>query len=105
MAVDRIVGLNLPCKNDVLLLRGHLEGVVGMPPAKHAGQDLNEAGVGLHEVVVDQPSAMHAHLQHSACTHGLVQQSSYTVRSCGSMHTLKACCRNTHSRCALVFTH
>ena len=66
VAVDRVVGLDLPGKNDVLLLRGHLEGVVGMPPAKHARQDFNEAGVGLHEVVVDQPSTMHAHL-HQHC--------------------------------------
>lgn len=62
MAVDRVVGLDLPCKDDVLLLGGHLEGVVGVPASKHAGQDLNEAGVGLHEVVVDQPCTMHPHL-------------------------------------------
>lgn len=73
MAVDRVVGLDLPCKDDVLLLGGHLEGVVGVPASKHAGQDLNEAGVGLHEVVVDQPCTMHPHLHQQ--TFGFLQQS------------------------------
>ena len=68
VAVNRVVGLNLPCKDDVLLLRGQLEGIVGEPAAKHARQDLNEAGVGLHEVVVDQPCTMHPHLQ-PQCMH------------------------------------
>ena len=58
-----VVGLDLPGKDDVLLLGGDLEGEVVELPAKHAWQDLNKAGVGLHEVVVDQPSSMHPHLQ------------------------------------------
>lgn len=61
--MDGVVCLDLPGKDDVLLLRGDLEGVVVPFPAKEAGQDLNEAGVGSHEVVIDQPSTMHTHLQ------------------------------------------
>ncbi len=63
MTVHRIVCLDLPSKDDILLLGGNLEGVVVPLPAKEARQDLNEAGVGSHEIVVDQASAMHAHLQ------------------------------------------
>lgn len=63
MTVHRIVRLDLPSKDDALLLGGNLEGVVVPLSAKEARQDLNEAGVGPHEVVVDQASAVHAHLQ------------------------------------------
>ncbi len=63
MTVHRVVCLDLPSKDNVLLLGGNLEGVVMPLPAKKARQDLNEAGVGSHEVVVDQASAVHAHLQ------------------------------------------
>ena len=63
MTVHRIVCLDLPSEDDVLLLGRNLEGVVVPLPAKEARQDLDEAGVGSHEVVVDQASAMHAHLQ------------------------------------------
>ena len=63
MTVHRIVRLDLPSEDDVLLLGRNLEGVVVPFPAKEAWQDLDEAGVGSHEVVVDQASAMHAHLQ------------------------------------------
>lgn len=63
MAVHWVVCLDLPREDDVLLFGGNLEGEVMELPAKHAGQDLNEARVGLHEVVVYQPSAMHPHLQ------------------------------------------
>ncbi len=63
MTVHRVVCLDLPSKDNVLLLGGNLEGVVMPFPAKEARQDLNEAGVGSHEVVVDQASPVHAHLQ------------------------------------------
>ncbi len=63
MTVHRIVCLDFPSKDDVLLLGGNLEGVVMPLPAKEAWQDLDEAGVGSHEIVVDQASAVHAHLQ------------------------------------------
>ncbi len=63
MTVHRVVCLDLPSKDNVLFLGGNLEGVVMPLPAKKARQDLNEAGVGSHEVVVDQASAVHAHLQ------------------------------------------
>ena len=63
MTVHRIVRLDLPSKDDALLLGGNLEGVVVPFSAKEAWQDLDEAGVGPHEVVVDQASAVHAHLQ------------------------------------------
>ena len=63
MTVHRIVRLDLPSKDDALLLGGNLEGVVVPLSAKEARQDLDEAGVGPHEVVVDQASAVHAHLQ------------------------------------------
>ena len=63
MTVHRIVCLDLPSKDNVLLLGGNLEGVVMPLPAEEARQDLDEAGVGSHEVVVDQASAVHAHLQ------------------------------------------
>ena len=63
MAVNRIVGLDLPGKDNVFLFGGNLEGEVVEAPAKLAWQDLNEAGVGFHEVVVDQTRSMHSHLQ------------------------------------------
>lgn len=63
MTVHRVVCLDLPSKDDILLLGRNLEGVVMPLPAKEARQDLDEAGVGSHEVVVDQASAVHAHLQ------------------------------------------
>lgn len=66
MAVARVVGLNVSRKDNVLLLGRHLEGVVGVPPADHAGQDLNEAGVGPHGVAVDQACAMLPYL-HPHC--------------------------------------
>lgn len=62
MAVDGVVGLDLPGKDDVILLGGDLEGLVMPLPAKQAGQDFHKAGVGAHEVVVDQPCSMHSHL-------------------------------------------
>lgn len=63
MTVHRIVCLDLPSKDNILLLGRNLEGVVMPFPTKEARQDLNEAGVGSHEIVVDQASAVHTHLQ------------------------------------------
>ena len=62
MAVDWVVGLDLPGKHNVLLFGGNLEGEVMEAPAKHAGQDFNEACVWLHEVLIDEARPMHAHL-------------------------------------------
>lgn len=63
VAVDGIVSLDLPGKDDVLLLGRDLEGLVVPLSAKQARQDFDKAGVGAHEVVVDQTCSMHAHLQ------------------------------------------
>ena len=62
MAVNGVVGLNLPGKDDVVLFGGNLEGLVMPLPAKQAGQDFHKAGVGAHEVMVDQPCSMHSYL-------------------------------------------
>lgn len=67
--MHRIVSLDLPCKDDVLLFGGNLEGVVMPFPPKQAGQNLDEAAVGPHEVVVDETSAVHAHLQPHPTAH------------------------------------
>ena len=81
VAVNGVVGLDLPGEDDVLLLGGDLKGKVVELPAKHAGQDLNEAGVGLHEVVVDQASTMHPHLQPYMLVHEPHQFRLISVRS------------------------
>lgn len=80
VTVDRVVGLNLPGKHNVVLLGGHLEGLVMPLPAKEAGQDLNEAGVGPHEVVIDQTRPMHAHL------HTTDRHSWYSRNILGTVH-------------------
>ena len=60
--MDGVVSLDLPGKDDVLLLGGNLERLVVPLPAKEARQDFDKAGVGAHEVVVDQTCSVHAHL-------------------------------------------
>ena len=70
--MDGVVRLDLPGKHNVLLLGGDLEGLVVPLPAKEAGQDLDEAAIGPHEIVVDQARPMHAHLhtpdRHPECS-------------------------------------
>ena len=71
MTVHRVVRLNLPGENNVLLFGGNLERVVMPLPAKLTGQNFNEAAVGLHEVVVYEACPMHAHL-HTAVNHSII---------------------------------
>ncbi len=59
-----IVSLKPPIESDALLLSGNLKILTGPDPAKFARHDLHKAAVGLHEVVIDQASAVHSNLKH-----------------------------------------
>ncbi len=56
MTVHRVVCLDLPSKDDILLLGRNLEGVVMPLPAKEARQDLVKLVLGLMKLWLIKPA-------------------------------------------------